>query len=484
MKKHTTPSTTAEGQGKAEFFTTLCQLLVLFRGAFKQERVFYRAVELIFGRLATVGRQTLTQQIIAVGRENEDWSATYRLFSQRRMDEESLFGTLLQLTLEHVTCEQPYVIGVDATHIPRSSMKMPGCGWMRALATAVFMRGIQPGQRFEHCAFLTPIEQGYSRAIPLRFLSAPPASAVKGGSQPRTEWEVALEEIVWVRKRLDEEGRSSQTLLVLGDGTYDNVELRKGLPGQTVVLVRTAKNRRLYKLPEPGCKQRGRPCIYGERTLTPQEWLHIQGGWQSSEIEVRGRTRTHTYRVQGPFVRERGAANPLFLIVVRGCALKTGKKGSHVRDIRPAFYLVSAVQRNGKWELPLPVKVLLAWVWQRWELEVAHREMKSGLGVGEMQCWSHHAAILSVQWSVWVYALLLLVAYRCWGMTGGPTPPGKWQLQRRRRWSLNTLWRTYRTELWTQTDFWVTSRPSVDNWAKNEAWIGSLLNAALKNGVT
>jgi DDE superfamily endonuclease len=475
---------TVEGQGKTEFFATLCQLLPLFEDAFKQKRTFQRAIGLLFARLATVGRQTITQQLISLGQEQLDWSSFYRLFSHVRIREEQLFATLLKLTLEHVPCAQPYVIGVDATHIPRSSMKMPGCGWMRALATAVFMRGIQPGQRFEHCALLTPIEHGYSRAIPLRFLSAPPASAVKGGNEPRSEWEVALEEICWVRKRLDEEGRAAQMLLVLGDGTYDNVELRKQLPEQVVLLARTAKNRRLYQMPEPGCKQRGRPCIYGQKALTPQQWLQVKGGWHTSEIEVRGRTRQHEYRVQGPFVRERGAANPLFLLIVRGCALKTGKQKQRVRDIRPAFYLVSAVQRNGLWELPLPVKVLLAWVWQRWEMEVAHREMKSGLGVGEMQCWSKNGAILSVQWSVWVYALLVLVAYRCWGMTGGPTPPGKWRLQRTRRWSLNTVWRTYRSELWAKTDFWVTTRPSPDNWSKSETWIGSLLNGALKNGAT
>jgi hypothetical protein len=115
--------------------------------------------------------------------------------------------------------------------------------------------------------------------------------------------------------------------------------------------------------------------IYGEKALTPQEWLHVEGGWHTSEIEVRGRIRTHRWRVEGPFVRERGAANPLFLIIVRGCGLKRGKKSERVRDIRPAFYLVSAVRRNGIWELPFPAKLLLAWVWQRWKLEVAHREM-------------------------------------------------------------------------------------------------------------
>jgi len=36
--------------------------------------------------------------------------------------------------------------------------------------------------------------------------------------------------------------------------------------------------------------------------------------------------------------------------------------------------------------------------------------MKSGFGVGEKQCWNPHATIASVQWSMWIYALLLLAA--------------------------------------------------------------------------
>jgi hypothetical protein len=69
---------------------------------------------------------------------------------------------------------------------------------------------------------------------------------------------------------------------------------------------------------------------------------------------------------------------------------------------------------------------LLAWLWQRWEIEVAHREMKTGFGLGEKQCWNKRSAILSVQWNVWVYAILLLAGYRTWGLCSGPPTPARW----------------------------------------------------------
>ncbi|MCB8981757.1 MAG: hypothetical protein H6657_30490 [Ardenticatenaceae bacterium] len=94
----------------------------------------------------------------------------------------------------------------------------------------------------------------------------------------------------------------------------------------------------------------------------------------------------------------------------------------------------------------MPVADLLFWAWQRWEVEVAHRELKSNFGLGNKQGWTPQAAILSVQWSAWVYALLLLAGYRSWGLTGAHAVPTRWW-QGSGRGSLNTLWRGYRAAL-------------------------------------
>ncbi len=76
--------------------------------------------------------------------------------------------------------------------------------------------------------------------------------------------------------------------------------------------------------------------------------------------------------------------------------------------------------------MPLAAPLILAWIWQRWELEVAHREMKAALGVGQKQCWNPRSAVVSVQWSVWVYAVLVLAGYQAWGLFGGPRRPERW----------------------------------------------------------
>ena len=60
--------------------------------------------------------------------------------------------------------------------------------------------------------------------------------------------------------------------------------------------------------------------------------------------------------------------------------------GRRRRQREPSFPIVSAVPADaGGWDLSLPVDELLAWAWQRWEVEVMHRELKSSFGLGQQQ---------------------------------------------------------------------------------------------------
>lgn len=70
------------------------------------------------------------------------------------------------------------------------------------------------------------------------------------------------------------------------------------------------------------------------------------------------------------------------------------------------------MQKGERWVLPHPAEQLLGWMWQRWEVEVAHRELKASFGLGEIQCWSKQAAVLAVQWQAWTYSVLVLAGYR------------------------------------------------------------------------
>ncbi len=455
--------------------TNLFTLIQAHRPAFRQERPFLRAWGLVLAEVFTFGRHTLTQDLLSLGLAQQDWSAWYRLFSRPRYDEERLAHCLFQETLPAVPLDQPYVVGGDSTQIPRSSRRLPGTGWLKAPRTPVFKVGIHRAQRFLTGAWLTPMEAGFSRAIPLRFLPAFPAKAVPAGVPAQKEWQAGLAYVTWVRQELDRAGREEQGILALFDGSFDRLGFWAGLPERVVGVVRTAKNRALYELPTPSVG-RGRPALYGPRAPTPQEWLHQGVRFQTQEVLVRGHPRQMRFTLQGPFLREDLPDQPLFLLVVKGSTQQLGKRRSKYHG--PSYYLISAVQRQGQWELPLPIETILAWLWQRWELEVAHREMKSSLGVGEKQCWGKRSAVSSVQWGAWVYALLVLAGYRTWGTLGGPRLVTGWW-GGGKRWSFNTLWRAYRQALWGSSEFSPTWPGTGDNWLKKESWLLALNNAVV-----
>jgi len=434
---------------------------------------------LVFGELFSFARHTVTQGMLALGLTEGDWSAFYRLFSQKRFDEEQLSNCLLKETLEHVPVEEPYCVAVDGTALHRSSLKMPGTSWLRDSRFSAFRPGIHRAQRFLHGAWLTPMKAGYTRAIPLRFLPAFPPKAIASIAPSQREWEAGVVFLKWVRSRLDAAGRKAQTILALADGGFDVLEMWRDLPSQVVLLTRTARNRALFHLPVPEAHPKpGRPPSYGDPAKKPWEWLHAGlRKWPKQIIEVRGKSIEMRYQVLGPFLRDGLPEKPLFLIVVKGMHRLVRKEPQQYQHKKPSFYLVSAVKRQEKWVLPFSISFLLAWLWQRWEIEVAHREMKSGLGIGEMQCWNQRSAILSVQWSVWVYAILLLAGYRTWGLLEGPATPARWW-PGAKRWSITTLWRSFRAALWGTSEFRALWSSSRDNWWDMDTWLGSLGNAA------
>ena len=425
-----------------ELLKQLKSLIEAHRPIFKQERIYQRVAALLFGELVVFARHTITQLLMSMGQTEADWSSWYRLFSQNRFRYEAASEVMFQETLKHVGEEALYVVAGDGSQTGRSSQKMEGAHWLHNPQSPIFKRGIHIAQRWFNGSWLIPAENGYSRAVPLRWMPAFTVKSKPKGTQPCKEWEAAVNFLEWIKQQLAQAGRSQQPLLMVADGHYDTLNLWKQLPPGVTLMVRSAKNRALWQLPEVGSRKNRK---YGERAPKPVEVWRERKGWRHLEMMVRGKVRHLQVKVEGPFLRKGAPDRPLFLIVVRG------KRNKRTRR-QPLPFLVNASQTSSGFELPLPVKTLLFWAWQRWEVEVAHRELKSNFGLGNKQCWNPQAAILSVQWSAWVYSILLLAGYRCWGLTQAPKVPTRWW-RGSGRWSLNTLWRGYRAALWGEHYF-------------------------------
>ena len=452
---------------KSELLKHLFELLEKQRPIFSQNRVYCRAVALLLAEIFVFARHTVTQLLMSLGMTEQDWSAWYRLFSHGRFKYDKACALLFEESLSHLADDDVYVVGGDATQTPRSSRKMEGSGWLRNMRTPPFMVGIHAAQRWFNGSWLMPQEEGYSRAMPLRWLPCFTERSKPQVHEPCKEWQAAVLFLTWVRQQLIRCGQATRQVLMVGDGSYDTLKLWQHLPAGVILLARSAKNRALYYLPAPSAHKN---CKYGERAPSPQRVWRERKGWRKLDMAVRGKVRHLQVKVCGAF-RRKGAANtPLMLIVVRG-----KKRKGYRRD--PLPFLVNAKRNDqGEWDLPLPLETLLFWAWQRWELEVCHRELKSNFGLGNKQCHNPTAAVLNVQWSAWVYALLLLAGYRTWGLCRAPDVPTRWW-RGSQRWSLNTLWRAYRAALWGQHDFHPLFTPTPNDWGDKEVLLAALRNA-------
>ena len=165
----------------------------------------------------------------------------------------------------------------------------------------------------------------------------------------------------------------------------------------------------------------GAAALYGARLPRPDAWLALTRRLAATDARVR--ERTIPAPVSGRWVRSwcrARRAQPALLAGRQG--LQSAARHTAARPAR--FWLVSRrARRGGGLGAALAGRrTCLAWAWQRWELEVAHRELKTSFGLGEVQAWSPLAAVLSVQWTVWAYAVLVLAGMRAWGLGRGTGP--------------------------------------------------------------
>jgi hypothetical protein len=429
-----------------DLLETLSDLFLNYGCAYSQERVFQRSCSLAMSTVFSFSRKTMTQLLTALGEVNKDWTASYRHLSCNRFDADKVAQVTFQQTLAHVEVGVPYTMVIDGTHIARSSMKMPGTSWSRGLNTAKWNRGLQRCQRFSNICWLTPIQEGYCRAIPLKWEHIPSEKAIPSCDPPRKEWEAAGDAMRWARERLEAAGRTEQPLLVFADGSYDVNKLWASVPTRTTLVARCAKNRKLRRLPqEPQAGQRGARRKYGETVPAPEQMRHEQAAWQKVGISVRGKELQIKCRVTGPFLVEGAPDTPLMLLLVKGYHRKhVGQKNRP-----PCQYLVNAVKIGDEWQLPFPLSQIIEGTWHRWEVEVCHREIKTSFGLGQMQCWSSKGSPNSVRFMAWAYSVLLLAGFKTSkGLFNSAwVTPGCWS-RGRRRWSLSTLMQAYRKDLW------------------------------------
>jgi DDE superfamily endonuclease len=398
---------------------------------FSQPRSHERAIEHALAWPAVLGERTIASTVTALGRDQQDWSADYKIYSRSPWSSQALFEPVVDDYLERYPTG-PLVGVLDDTGLARSGKKIPGASWQRDPLSPPFHVNLRWGQRFIQMGLLFPhYQQGDNdaRSLPICFEEAPVVR--KPGKRASEEEKqiyrqqkkrhnlstraVAL--LGQQRQQLDQKGAGQRPLIVSLDGGYCNRTVFRAELDRITLLARCRKDARLC-FPAPVGQRRQ----YGETIFTPEQ-VRQDGHypWKRARIRYAGKRRWIRYKAVPGVLWQRGSGTrPLRLIVVAPQPYKLSKQARlNYRD--PAYLLTL--------DLKASVQRLLQAYFDRWQIEINHREEKQWLGVGQAQVWSKQSVPRHPAFVVACYSLLLLASLHAYGpsRTDAYWPLPKWR---------------------------------------------------------
>jgi len=438
-----------------------------WKNVFADPRTHRRAVEHALAWPCSVGRRTLSQSICLLGRSDQDWSADYKMFARSPWEAEQLFNPVVDEYLQRYP-KGPVVMALDDTKLQKTGKRIPGASWQRDLMSPSFQVNFIWGLRFLQASLIFPHHQEgdfSARGFPIRFHHVP---AVKKPGKRATDEErkqlaalrkqhnlsaSALAMIQNFRNQLDDQGAAGRTLLVTGDGSFCNRTLFKAPLQNVDLLARCRKDARLCFQDRSGSRRH-----YAVEVFTPEDVRKSDRlEWKQSRIYFGAKRRKLRYKVLPNVLWKRGAGTRLLrLIVIAPVPYKMSAHSRiHYRD--PAYLLTT--------DLKTSPKKLLQHYFDRWQIEVNHRDEKTLLTIGQAQVWSPLSVPRQPAFTVASYSLLLLAQLRCFGpgRSSDFLPLPKWRNRPPRRPSLQDLLTRLRQDVY-QTS---VSSMLTANFAKN-----------------
>lgn len=393
------------------------QLVARWEEVFSQQRVFHRARRLALGLMVGLGLRMITRALGAVGREQKPWSSEYRLFSRSPWAVRALFASVVDECLALQPPAGPLIAAGDYTHVVRAGRKVEGTHWMRDPLSPPFHVNLVRGVRFFQLAMMVPCGTAAPRAVPVAFAESP-VPRKPGKQADEAAWEAyrqeqkrqpasvaAREELEALRRYLDEHGAKGRTLLVALDGSFCQRRFLQHPIIDVGLLCRARKDAVLCRKHE-GLGRR----FYSAQTFTPESvrrdesvpWLEMTGHFGAKEHPLRYKEMIEVYWRNG--ARRR----PLRLIVLSPQPYRRSPKGKLLYH-EPGYLLTT--------DLTTPAAVLIQAYLDRWQIEVAHRDEKSVIGVGQAQVRNERAVMRQPAFAVATYALLLLAGLKAYGGT-------------------------------------------------------------------
>jgi hypothetical protein len=393
------------------------EIVADWNSSFPQPRTVRRAVRQALGSLVCVGRRCLSRIIWTQGRQQRSWSSEYFLHSRCRWEPQTLFAGVWRRALPY--CPGRLVgVAVDDTRLRKTGRAIPQARYHRDPLSPPFHVNLLRGLRFLQASLLLPLHrQGNAscRALPVRFEEAAPLKkpSRKAGTEAWQEYKKLsklhnlsqrfVQTVAPLRQALDAAGGCAKLLVLALDGSFCNRTCLRAPRDRTELIARTRKDARLcFRAPQPSRR------FYALSTFTPEQVRQDESHpWKQTKLFYGGKRRPIRYQEGSQVYWRRGAGQiPLRLFVVAPTPYQK-RKSTKLYYRQPAYLLTTDLKHSAP--------QLLQIYFDRWQIEINHRDEKDTLGVGQAQLWNINAVPKQPVLVVAAYSALLLASLQAFG---------------------------------------------------------------------
>jgi len=404
---------------------TFLEILQDWQAAFPRQRSYRRAVAQALGTLTAFGRRTLSRALWALGHEQQDWSADYKLHARAQWQAADLFQPILKRAVPW--CKGRYVnVAIDDTRLRKTGRHIQTAFYQYDPLSPKFRYNLMFGLRFLQISLLVPLyrhTKASPRSLPLRFEEVPAVkrprrnadeaswSAYRAVVKKQNLSQRAIHLLTGLRQSVDQAGAKNKSLLVVGDNSFCNRALFTADIERTTVIARARRDVKLCKRAPAGS-----PRFYDAVRFTPDQVRQDEAlGWQKARVFYGGQWRKMRYKeVRDVYWRTGCRKRMLRLLIVAPIPYTIpGRRRKGYRD--PAYLLTTDMRAT-------PRELLQAYS-DRWQIEVNHREEKDTLGVGQAQVRSARSVPRQPAFVVAAYSALLLAGL----LAHGPSRTARYQ---------------------------------------------------------
>lgn len=355
-------------------------------------------------------RKTITHAIRSLGLE-KDFSKHYKLYSRSTWDSRALFQPIIEKAIPFGPGS--YIqLAADYTSVKKTGKDIPNAVLIRDPMSPKFRHNLMLGLTFLHVAITLPcynFSTTAARSLSIRWQNIPRMKKPNKNSSEE-EWEKFLKfqkdnnrsklfvkAIQEVRGAIDSApGGVNKKLLVALDGDFCNRHVLTAECQRTEFIIRARKTIKLcFRAFEDGRR------FYAKEKFTPEEIRQDEAiEWKTTHVFHGGEFREVSYKeITNVYWQGGSKRRALRIIVIRPIPYRRTKKGRLLYR-QPAYLLCT--------DLELAIEQVLQAYFDRWEIEVNHREEKHFLGVGQAQLRNEKSIEKQPAQMVAAYSALLL----------------------------------------------------------------------------